>query len=133
MCELLVRVQDKSLTGDSAIDCQRTMRGDVIVAMPDGHDWTQEERKHPRWVIVKVPGMSLAEGEALASREVGDGIRRNLRKRLFRLDLSSLPKGDHMVESITLTVAEVRSNRKRKPPVADSDVIGEHRHPDVIG
>lgn len=124
MCELLVRIQDNPLTGDAATDCQRTMRGDVIVAMPDGHDWTPRERQSPHWVIVKVPEMSLAEGEALASPELPQEGKRFHRKKAFHIDSSLLPRVAEMREVITLSAEDVRKAKRRKPPVADPHVIG---------
>ncbi len=132
MCELLVRLVDKPISGDAALDCQRTARGDVIVVMPDGHDWTPRERQAPHWVIVKVPDMSMEEGRALAAGEPSDGIRRHLRKRLFGLEPALLPRASEMLESVTLDAATLRKGKRRKPPVADPDVIGEFRHPQVI-
>jgi hypothetical protein len=133
VCELLVRVQDKPLSGDLAVDCRRTMRGDVVVAMPDGHDWTPTERSNPEWVIVKVPDMGLAEGRALASHEPSDGLRRHLRKRLFHLDPDLLPKAGDRLESVTIEASELRLAKRRKPPVQDPDVIGPHTHSNIIG
>lgn len=34
-------------------------RGDVVVAMPDGHEWGQEEQP-PKFYLVKVPGLDIA-------------------------------------------------------------------------
>jgi hypothetical protein len=135
VCELLVMIHGKPKCGDVAMDCHREERGDVIVAVPDGHDWTHEERAHPRWVVVKCPEMSLAEGEAMMSMEPLDltrhgttiGFHTNpyLRKRFFYLDHPVLPRGDHTVESLTLSLAEVRSAKRQKPPaVVPHDVIG---------
>ncbi len=133
VCELLVMIHGKPLSGDAFVDAQRHMRGDVIAALPDGHPWSHEERVHPRWVIVKVPDMTLAEGEALAAHEPTDGTHRPLRLRLFHLDHPGLPRGDHTVEAISLTAAEVRGARRHKAPVSHPDVIGDTSHPSVIG
>lgn len=58
MAEVLIRTQDKPLTGDPYIDRHRSRRGSVIVIMPDGHEWSAEERAAPFWYILSLPGIS---------------------------------------------------------------------------
>ncbi len=69
VCELLVWHTDRESSGYPHLDMVKYVRGDVIVAMPDGHDWTVSERTHPKWLIIAVPDMSLSEGQALAVEE----------------------------------------------------------------
>lgn len=133
MCELLVWVMDKEPAGDPVTDLHRPRRGDVIVACPDGHPWSQAERTHPRWVIIKVPGMTLAEGEALTHMEPGDGVSRFRHARPFHLDPSILPKAAACTESITIDPPALRAAKRRKPPLADPDIVGDSRHPNVLG
>ena len=133
MCELIVRVAEAHLTGDAATDCRRYHRGDVIAAVPDGHPWTPTELDHPHWVVVKVPDMTLAEGLALAAGELPDGARRHHHRRAFHIDPALLPADGTAVQTITLPAAAVRKGKRRKPPVADPDVIGTPTSPNAIG
>ncbi len=126
MCELLVRVVDKPLSGKPEVDCHRTRRGDVIVAQADGAGWGTGELTSPDWVILSVPGMSLEEGLALT---VGDPVdastTRFPHKRLFRLDLDALgvAQGRDRVRQ-QVSVQQVRAARARKPSIVDPNVIG---------
>lgn len=145
MCELLVWVHDREDGGNPLHDAVKYRRGDVIVAMPDGHPWTETERRHPQWVVLKVPGMSLAEGRALASEEPREPTRQLFHTRLFHLDLDHLEAHD-AVKSITaradagvnlpveiVSAAHLRALRRRKPPASDPRVIGDHKPSNVIG
>jgi hypothetical protein len=57
MAELLCKAVDA--WGDSP---ERSMKGDVIVVRPDGWVWGREECP-PRFVIIKVPDMTLEEAK----------------------------------------------------------------------
>lgn len=125
MCELLVRARDKPLTGDPAVDCQRYRRGDVIAAVPDGWAWSPEELDHPRWFVLRVPGMSLEEGRALASAEpsgqprVGSRPpRRRFWKRLFTLDLDALGLAA-AAGVVTADIGRVRGAKATRPPIEE--------------
>lgn len=133
MCELLVRFVDNPPTDDADTDCQRTQRGDVVVAMPDGHPWATNELAFGHWVVVKVPGMTLAEGEALAAGEPSDGAKRHRHKKLFYIDPAMLPVPGADIQAIIMDAATVRTAKRRKPPAIDPDIIGERRSPNVIG
>lgn len=134
MCELLVRVRDKPLTGNPVVDSQRTRRGDVIAATPNGWGWSHAERANPEWIILQVPGMPLEEGLALATpepradqRKTRSAPRRVTHKRMFRLNLDVIvgpDTGRRDVEVLRLTANDVRANSSRKESFPDSDVIG---------
>ncbi len=127
MCELLVRVRDKPLTGGVTVDAGRGRRGDVVVACPDGWAWSRIERTHPRWIIIRVPGMTLAEGQSFATPEPsGQPKKRRGRqrrvfwKRLFTLDMDTLVgtyDGRRQAESVTVPLENVRASRSTKPPI----------------
>lgn len=92
MAEILLKLKDMELSRDAAIDSQRDRRGDVIVALPDGHDWATAELEWPDWIIVKIPGMSVDEASAVAAPEPPDpnnpgAIRW---KRLFSINLDAV-------------------------------------------
>ncbi len=127
MCELVLQLVDKPLTGDLALDSQRLRRGDVIAALSDGHLWTPRELTNPDWLILKVPGMSVEEGEAHTVGEPDDRTGRRFRwKRFFHLNLGDdvrfvFPRTAAVV---SMTKTKVRKLKKRKRPHPDPNVIG---------
>lgn len=146
MCELLVFTRDKEDGPNAEHNLVKHRRGDVIVAMPDGHDWTETERTgHPEWTILKVPGMSLAEGQALAHPEPEEPTRRLFHRRLFHIDLDhseahpvvkALARRTTAGANVAMEVVDadhLRTVVRRKPSVDDPNVIGAHRSPNVIG
>lgn len=135
MAELLIRVRDKESHPDPYVDVQRSKRGDVIVACPDGWNWSHEERTNPDWRIVRIPGLPQDEVDALVAPESGDRrLNPMLRRRAhsFDLDSADLPKAvrdavaDDKRSKAVVTVSAVigRRMRKRKPPAVDPAVIG---------
>jgi hypothetical protein len=62
MAEALVRIRNKRITADTALH-RASLRGDVVVVMPDGHAWGSGETSHPEWRIFRFPGLPI---EALA-------------------------------------------------------------------
>lgn len=85
-----MRVVDKVNGDDPAKDARCLKRGDVVVVCRDGHPWSQLELDNPEWRIVKVPGMSLEEGELLTARPfVLPGLGDTTKRRAQSLDLDS--------------------------------------------
>ncbi len=145
MCELLVWVHDREDGGNPDHDAVKYRRGDVIVAMPDGHPWTETEKRHPSWIVLKVPGMSLVEGESLTHPEPEEVGRRLFHQCLFNLDLDHL-EAHPVIKSIMaraqacvnlpveiVDADHLRTIKRRKPPAADPRIIGEHKPANVIG
>lgn len=135
MCELLVWVHDREDGGNPEHDAVKYRRGDVIVAVPDGHPWGTDERGDPRWVVLCVPTMPLAEGQALATEEPA-APGRLPHTRLFGLDLDS-PAAHASVKSLVaradagvnlpaevIDAAHLRAIRRKKAPAPDPRVIG---------
>lgn len=58
-------------------------RGDIVVAMPDGHQWGLEERL-PKFVVVKVPGVNHERARKYLTSDS------NLRRR-FRIRVDDVP------------------------------------------
>lgn len=86
--ELLVRTKDKiGTTPELCAQC--TKRGDVIVAMPDGHNWGTKEIANPDWRIIRVPDLGDSRAKALVAAEPL-GLSPHPRKRGMRLDLDAL-------------------------------------------
>ena len=62
MCEFLVKAQDNP--GDE----RQAKTGDVIVCMPDGHQWGSGEAL-PDFEVVKMPGMTVEQGVLLCAED----------------------------------------------------------------
>ena len=89
--QLLVRIKDK-VGSDPYHDARLTKRGDVIVAVPDDHQWGLAELSNPEWRIISCPGMTNEEAQALLQEEPGDErTNKMLQRRAFKLDLDNFP------------------------------------------
>ncbi len=89
MAELLVKAIDATHP-DPVKDKQGCYkRGDVVVAMPDGHKWGKEERL-PKFVIVKIPDLSIASAQKYIQEEV-DGKGEPITRRLFQVEIDKTP------------------------------------------
>lgn len=89
--ELLIRTVNKNL-----LDPRMSMRGDVIAACPDGWGWTDTERAHPEWIIIKADIMDI-EADALM-----EGGRPDEAAGLFRrlgIDIDGLATGDSLTRA----------------------------------
>lgn len=114
MAELLVRTADDG----------PSLRGDVIVALPDGWAWSEAERDASHWRILAVPGLPDEEAIALTApgrTPPGSGL--VAPSRHFYLDLDALGRAR--------TPDRVRSARRVRDPQPDPRHIGPNRR--VIG
>lgn len=68
MCELLIQKENKNDFGNVYNDCKLPKRGDVIVAMPDGWEWSDTETLI--FELRKFPGISVSHAEPLLSGEI---------------------------------------------------------------
>ena len=110
MCELLVRVVDKSNPDDPYLDARCTRRGDVITVQPDGWPWGVQEQLSPDWRIVRVPGVSVGDAASLLAPEPETDPQnpsRMLQARLFKLNL------DGHSEQLDAWLANAKRTRKR--------------------
>lgn len=117
MCELLVRVFDKTNSDCPYLDAQCHKRGDVIAVNEDGHLWGKEELANPDWRIIKVPGVRRSDATGFLARELDDDPSkpsRVLQARAFSYDLSARPTD----------LASLLSAQIRKPKLQDPNVIG---------
>jgi len=135
MAELLVRVRDKESHPDPYVDVQRSKRGDVIVACPDGWQWSHAERTNPDWRIVRVLGLPDSIAQSFLTPERGDPkVDRMLRRReaSFDLDHAELPArvreyladDSRAQSSIVLSAIIGRKLRKQRVRLVDPAVIG---------
>lgn len=121
MCEMLVMREDK-VNDDPYLDAQCYKRGDVIVIMEDGHPWSKEELDHPRWLVVKVPGVPRDKLTAYLVGEPGDPLQNKmLQRRAFTFDMDAHDqegKKDY-------NEAKALEKKKAKPARADPLVLGD--------
>ena len=87
--ELLIRLVDKHPIVAPIYE-KSSQRGDVIVAMPDGWQWSDAERNNPDWIIVTA---QITEVEAGALLEAGRPNEPQYRRRLG-VDPTGLVFGD---------------------------------------
>ena len=66
--ELLIHISGRINT-DAVLNLKLPKIGDIVVAMPDGHDWTPLELSGPDFRVIKVPGMSQALADSLTAPE----------------------------------------------------------------
>lgn len=142
MAELLIRVVDK-IHDDFYRNTKMTKRGDVIAAKPDGWPWGKDELNDPRWRIVCLPGISLAQAESFLAEEPEKdpaNPSRTLQRRAFKfnLDWAELPADikawiaddSRAVQKLTipaarLSAATVMNTLKvAKAPIEDVAIIG---------
>lgn len=134
MAELLIKVRD-SVHTDQVKDRRGSYkRGDVVVAMNDGHTWGKAEGL-PNFVRLRVPGLSLALVQRLTEEQDDDDdgnplpsevfisnepieLDRIFRRRRWRVDLDALPASVKTALQNTgvasITRVQLRSRLKRK-------------------
>tara|TARA_R110000868_G_scaffold44119_3_gene147716 strand:- start:354 stop:764 length:411 start_codon:yes stop_codon:yes gene_type:complete len=90
MCELLIRVEDKT-NSDPVLDRQSSKAGDIITVQEDGWAWGTKELDATHWMIVKLPGVAVsAYADMLQSETVEgqDGKQTLIRRRRKGIDVS---------------------------------------------
>lgn len=88
-CELLVKAVDHTHSDPTEDARGSYKRGMIVVCMPDGHVWGNEERL-PRFVVIKVPGISCGQVQKYASAWL-DGNGDTVRRRLWQIRWADLP------------------------------------------
>ncbi len=58
MAELLIKAIDATHSDPAKDQRGCYKRGDIVLVMPDGHEWGKEERL-PKFVVVKISGLSV--------------------------------------------------------------------------
>jgi hypothetical protein len=93
MAELLVKAIDvthKNSVKDKA-GCYK--RGDVVVVMPDAHEWGNEERL-PKFMMIKIPDLSVKDARKYIKSEIDDTDPENkiiITRRLFGVMIDDTP------------------------------------------
>lgn len=99
MAEILVMARDNVMTDrngdpvDPAIDAQQSFKkGFPVLVMEDGHAWCAEESL-PRFVILKIPGVSVTAVNQYLQPWVDTDGQTILRPKLWQIAVDSLPAG----------------------------------------
>lgn len=125
MAEILIKAVDAA-HADPEKDKQGCYkRGDPVVVMDDGHEWGKEERL-PKFVVVKIPGLSVAKAKKYIQPILGipdaEGERPMIRRRLFRIlldDLSNLIKQKlRDTGEVTVTMVQIKNYIQNKDTLA---------------
>jgi hypothetical protein len=63
-------------------------RGDIVVVMPDGHEWGKEEGL-PTFFVLKIPGVDAEKAKMYISSHLDNEV--IVRRLKYSLDLTSIP------------------------------------------
>jgi hypothetical protein len=127
MAEFLVRIRDKEghnvgLLGER----------EVVSVCEDGWKWSRIELSNPDWRILKVPGMTVEEGEVFTMPEPVDTTRYIQRRRAFKIDVTVLPASiqekitdDRRLEpALELEKTALELSKTARTPIPLDGVIG---------
>lgn len=138
MCQVLLRVVDKTNLDDPYHDCKCLKRGDIVVVVGDAHVWGREELRDPAWRILRLPNITVEQAEAFLGPELDTdpaNPSRVLQRRQFKLDVDNvqMPAGlkawlldftrAQPTRSINWTWAQIEPYRARKAPRQDPNVF----------
>lgn len=80
MCEILVCVRDKGISGDLLIDSHAPQQGDVVDVHPDGWNWGAAELgqvlqgnpngNHPFFRVIKLANVTEAQAASMLAPEI---------------------------------------------------------------
>jgi hypothetical protein len=100
MAEFLVKARDPiDLPKDEEKRNRCYRRGDIVVVMPDGHEWGKEERL-PKFMVVKIPGLSVETAKKYIISAYEDTgivdqdnhpIMKMVQRRKYRILLDTIP------------------------------------------
>lgn len=121
MAEFLIKAIDTAHSDPEKDKRGCYKRGDFVVVMPNGHEWGKEEGL-PKFVVVKIPGLSVEAAKKYIQSEEGepdaDGNRPILRRRLFRILIDDAPSTikQQLMDTgeVTVTWEQVRNFVKNK-------------------
>lgn len=120
MCEMLVMREDK-VNEDPVMDASCLKSGMVITIQEDGWEWSKEELDHPRWIVLRLPDVSVEEMEKkLLQTESQKLLEKNpldpkadpvankaLQQRAFKIDLAALPEKELTLKDIETATVEL--------------------------
>ena len=122
MCEILIKAIDAKHSDPAKNERGCYKRGDIVVVMPDGHQWGSEEGL-PRFVRVKIPGLDPETVKHIIEphQDTTDPDPKNwvmLARRKWRVLVDDVPQGiiDQLRDNgeVTVTVNQIRNFVKNK-------------------
>lgn len=121
MAELLIKARDASHDDPETDRRGCYKRGDVVVVMPDGHEWGVKEGL-PNFVVLKIPGVDPERIRPLVEPQddddAGNAVSDTFRRRRWKLAIASIPAEIRNqlqnTGTATVTPAQVRSYLRRK-------------------
>jgi hypothetical protein len=90
--EILLRVVDKINPNCPKLDSKCLKRGDVVVCVPDGHNWGKQELINPIWRIIRAPNLTAEQAEMFKDPEDNESETSNRRDMMFNFDDPNLPQ-----------------------------------------
>ena len=93
MAEFLIKAQDATNPDPKTDASGCYKRGDIVVAMPDGHQWGKAEGL-PKFVVVKIPGVSVEAAKKYIESHTDDSDPANvvtLIRRKYRIRVDDVP------------------------------------------
>lgn len=113
MCELLVRIVDKTNPDSPSQSAKLLKRGDVVVACPDGWPWSTLEQQSTDWRILRVPGVAVSGVSNLTLGQ--SGKRRDNQLNLDHPSVASLMANGAMWSSFSLNQGQLNAITRSKP------------------
>lgn len=125
MAEFLIKAISATHTDPSKDTRGAYKRGDVVVVMPDRHEWGAAEGL-PTFVVVKIPGLDVEKAKAFLEPETEidqeTGERVTTRRRRWGVKWNDLPLGVRNAlrdnGEVTVTWAQVRNFVENKTTLA---------------
>ena len=117
MAEFLIKAVDE--THSDPVEDQRGCykRGDIVVVMPDGHEWGKEEGL-PKFVVVKIPDLAVSKArkytDPVINGVTGLMTRRRLRRVLVDDVPSSIKQQLRSTGEVTVTMTQIKNYIQNK-------------------
>ena len=133
MAEICVFMHDREGATNNHT-AKLAQRGDVIIAMGDGHLWGSEELNSDMFRVIVVPDAVPADFQSLLSHEfplpgdedaVYNDMTNTLQYRGFKLDVDAYVPGLTRGAKTTVGLDEVMALKVQKPPIPDPKIIGK--------
>lgn len=110
--ELLLRVIDKA-GYDPQVHTLMDVIGDVIIAFPDGWNWSLIERTHPEWRIVRANLLQSEVDALLVDRRAGEIMTRYRDSRIDVTLIADILQIPNRVDEI-IVLTQPQNNRVKQ-------------------
>lgn len=113
-------VKSQKITTDAVKDAGRYKQGDVIVALPIDHNYTDLEVHNLDWKILKIIDLDIEQAQLLIEPQVSfDGTflrRRNVKLEYNKFNKTTVEKiNDVSIRSVNISSVEITENILNKP------------------